>query len=204
MEIDTTIEIDTDQLAEEIADQMSDLIDERIDEMGISRNDYDPDEWVTRCEIDPDNILTHDNIDIDCLLTDDNVDEHIEEWFSDHFDPYDHNILTSDNFDTDDYDILTSDNFCPEDHDLMTSDAVHEMIQEETGQGLSGNDIANRLIGALVQEPDFVTTLRKVLGITDGPAGWIHMGGKWYREVEQVGIPPTVGLPEPTSGGDEE
>ena len=191
MEIDTTIEIDTDQLAEEIADQMSDLIDERIDEMGISRNDYDPDEWVTRCEIDPDNILTHDDMDIECLVTDDGVDAYIEQWFSDYFDP-------------DDYDILTPYNFCPEDHDLMTSDAVHEMIQEETGQGLSGNDIANRLIGALVQEPDFVTTLRKVLGITDGPAGWIHMGGKWYREVEQVGIPPTVGLPEPTSGGDEE
>ena len=200
MEIDTTIEIDTDELVDEIHSQMSDLIDERIGDVAISTDDYNPDEWITRCEIDPDNILTHDDFDPDCVITDDNVDEHIEEWFSDYFDPYDHNILTSDNFDPDDYDVLTPYNFCPEDHDLMTSDAVHELIQQETGQGLTGNDIANRLIGALVQEPDFVTTLRKVLGIDDGPSGWIHMGGKWYREVEQVGIPPTVGLPE----GDEE
>ena len=202
MEIDTTIEIDTEELAIEIASEMSDLIDERISEVAISRDDYCPDEWVTRCEIDPDNIVTHDDFDPDCVVTDDNVDDHIEQWFSDNFDPSDYDILTAHYFDPYDYDILTEHNFCPEDHDLMTSDAVHEMIQEETGQGLSGNDIANRLIGALVQEPDFVTTLRKVLGISDGPSGWIHMGGKWYREVEQVGIPPTVGLPEPTSGGD--
>ena len=194
MEIDTTIEIDTDELVEEIADQMSDLIDERISEVAISRDDYCPDEWITRCEIDPDNILTHDDMDIECLLTDDNVDDHIERWFSDWFDPSDYNIMTEDNFDPDDYDILTLDNFCPEDHDLMTSDAVYELIQNETGEGLSGNDIANRLIGALVHEPDFVTTLRKILGITDGPSGWIHMNGKWYREVEQTGIPPEAQL----------
>ena len=199
MEIDTTIEIDTDELAEEIADQMSDLIDERISEMVISRDDYDPDEWITRDEIDPDNILTHDDMDIDCLLTDDNVDDHIEEWFCNYFVPTDYNVLTSDDFAPDDYDVLTLHNFCPEDHDLMTSDAVYELIQNETGEGLSGNDIANRLIGALVQEPDFVTTLRKILGITDGPAGWIHMNGKWYREVEQTGIPPAA---QPLPGGD--
>jgi hypothetical protein len=199
MEIDTTIEIDTDELVEEIASEMSDLIDERISEMGISRDDYCPDEWITRDEIDPDNIVTHDDFDPDCVITDDNVDEHIEEWFSNYFDPSDHNILTSDEFDPDDYHILTSDNFCPEDHDLMTSDAVYELISEETGQGLTGSDIVHRLIGALVHEPDFVTTLRKVLGISDGPAGWIHMNGKWYREVEQTGIPPAA---QPLPGGD--
>ena len=186
MEIDTTIEIDTDELVEEIASEMSDLIDERISDVAISRDDYCPDEWITRCEIDPDNIITHDDFDPDCLVTDDNVDDHIEEWFSNYFDPSDHNILTSDEFDPDDYNVLTPYNFCPEDHDILTSDE----------EGLSGEDIANRLIGALVQEPDFVTTLRKILGISDGPSGWIHMDGKWYREVEQVGIPPTVGLPE--------
>ena len=199
MEIDTTIEIDTDELAEEIADRMSDLIDERISEMAISTDDYNPDEWMTRDEIDPDNVLTHDDMDIDCLVTDDNVDDHIEEWFCGYFVPSDHNILTSDDFDPDDYDILTPYNFCPEDHDILTSDEVYELIQNETGQGLTGNDIAHRLIGALVQEPDFVTMLRKILGISDGPAGWIHMNGKWYREVEQTGIPPAA---QPLPGGD--
>ena len=198
MEIDTTIEIDTDELAIEIASHRSDLIDERISEVAISRDDYCPDEWITRDEIDPDNILTSDDMDIECLLTDDNVDEYIEEWFRSWFNPSDYDLLTDD-FDPEDHDILTSDNFCPEDHDLMTSDAVYELIQNETGVGLSGNDIANRLIGALVQEPDFVTTLRKILGITDGPAGWIHMNGKWYREVEQTGIPPAA---QPLPGGD--
>ena len=198
MEIDTTIEIDTEELAIEIASEMSGLIDERISEMGISRDDYCPDEWITRCEIDPDNIVTHDDFDPDCVITDDNVDEYIEEWFSSWFNPSDYNLLTDD-FDPEDHDILTSDNFCPEDHDLMTSDAVYELIENETGQGLTGNDIANRLIGALVQEPSFVTTLRKILGITDGPAGWIHMNGKWYREVEQTGIPPAA---QPLPGGD--
>ena len=167
--------------------------------MAISTDDYCPDEWITRCEIDPDNVITYDDMDIDCLVTDDNVNDHIEEWFCDYFVPSDNNILTSDDFDPDDYDILTSDNFCPEDHDLMTSDAVYELIEKETGSGLSGNDIANRLIGALVQEPSFVTTLRKILGISDGPAGWIHMNGKWYREVEQTGIPPAA---QPLPGGD--
>lgn len=184
MEIDTTIEIDTDELAEEIAHRMSDLIDERISDVAISTDDYNPDEWITRCEIDPDNIVTHDDMDIECLLTDDNVDDHIEEWFCNYFVPSDHNILTSDDFDPDDYDVLTPYNFCPEDHDLMTSDAVYELIENETGQGLTGNEIANRLIGALTHEPSFVTTLRKILGISDGPSGWIHIGGKWYREVE--------------------
>ena len=186
MEIDTTIEIDTDELVDEIHSQMSDLIDERISDVAISTDDYNPDEWITRCEIDPDNILTHDDFDPDCLVTDDNVDEHIEQWFSDWFDPSDYNIMSEDNFDPDDY-------------DLMTSDAVHELIQQETGQGLTGNDIANRLIGALTHEPSFVTTLRKILGISDGPAGWIHMNSKWYREVEQTGIPPAA---QPLPGGD--
>ncbi len=198
MEIDTTIEIDTEELAIEIASEMSDLIDERISDVAISRDDYCPDEWVTRCEIDPDNIVTHDDFDPDCVITDDNVDEYIEQWFSDWFDPSDYNLLTDD-FDPEDHDILTPDNFCPEDHDILTSDEVYELIQNETGEGLSGNDIANRLIGALVQEPSFVTTLRKILGITDGPAGWIHMNGKWYREVEQTGIPPAA---QPLPGGD--
>ena len=198
MEIDTTIEIDTEELAIEIASEMSDLIDERISEVAISRDDYCPDEWITRCEIDPDNIVTHDDFDPDCVITDDNVDEYIEQWFSDWFDPSDYNLLTDD-FDPEDHDILTPDNFCPEDHDILTSDEVYELIQNVTGEGLSGNDIANRLIGALVQEPSFVTTLRKILGITDGPAGWIHMNGKWYREVEQTGIPPAA---QPLPGGD--
>ena len=52
MEIETVIEIDTDELVDEIHSQMSDLMDERISEMGISRDDYNPDEWITRCEID--------------------------------------------------------------------------------------------------------------------------------------------------------